>query len=55
MMNKKVLFESMIFMPKTYKHKSDTFVCSNCGRRVILKVYGDTCTCSECGGTMYRQ
>lgn len=37
------------------KHKSDTFKCSSCGRTVILKVYGDQCTCSACGGTMYRQ
>ena len=34
---------------------SDTFVCTDCGCRGIYKVYGDTKTCPDCGGTMVRQ
>lgn len=34
---------------------SDTFLCENCGCRGIYKVYGNTKTCPECGGTMRRQ
>lgn len=34
---------------------SDTFVCEKCGLRGIYKVYGDTKTCPDCGGTMHRQ
>ena len=37
------------------KFCSDTFLCSSCGCRAIKKVYGDTCVCNNCGGTMYRQ
>ena len=43
-----------IIIPKG-RFCSDTFLCSNCGARGIYKVYGDTKTCPECGGTMYRQ
>ncbi len=34
---------------------SDLFKCSKCGHTAYLKVLGNTATCSECGGTMYRQ
>lgn len=44
----------IIRVPKGCFH-SDTFVCEKCGCRGIYKVLGNTKTCPECGGTMYRQ
>ena len=43
-----------IFVPNVH-FCSDTFLCADCGARGIYKVYGNTKTCPECGGTMYRQ
>ena len=49
-----VTAEKKISVPKGV-FCSDTFLCENCGCRGIYKVYGDTKTCPECGGTMRRQ
>ena len=45
---KKIHIPELIFF-------SDTFVCSVCGASGIYKVRGNTKTCPECGGTMYRK
>ena len=33
---------------------SDHFTCTKCGYETYVKVLGNTCSCPECGGTMYR-
>lgn len=34
--------------------ESEYFKCSSCGYTVRIKAIGDTATCSQCGGRMYR-
>lgn len=51
---KKFFDRRNVFQNLSRKYKSDQFKCSNCGRVIYIKVLGDTCRCSECGGTMHR-
>lgn len=42
-----------IIIPEV-KLASDMFKCQSCGYAVRIRVLGDTCKCSKCGGTMVR-
>ena len=35
--------------------QQDWFQCQKCGHEVMMKVLGDTATCSKCGGKMVRK
>lgn len=43
----------ILSVPET-KCSSDSFLCSSCGLRMILKIYGDTTPCRQCDGVMHR-
>lgn len=48
------MFNVKDYVISVLKFESDTFVCSSCGVRIRKRILGDTCTCSNCGGTMHR-
>ncbi len=46
--------EKEIRIPEVELAGGDWFKCESCGYTVRMLVRGDTATCSQCGGRMYR-